>query len=124
MPMASRQRLGDRRSDVRFEIIGQLWGSLVTVESLPLRNVGRGGALVESPLPLSTATVHGVYLVHDAGATAIQAKVRHVTPVAGPSGVARYLIGLEFLDLDETALELIDNLVAASDGSPTLSTEA
>ena len=33
--MPFKERLGDRRSDLRFEIIGQLWGSLETVEHLP-----------------------------------------------------------------------------------------
>jgi hypothetical protein len=114
-----KERLGDRRSDVRFEIVGHLWGSLVTVETLPLRNIGRGGALVESRLPLTPATVHGVHLIHNAETATFHAKVRHVTPIVSASGVARYLIGLEFLDLEETALEQIDILVAASGGSPT-----
>ena len=38
--MAFKDRLGDRRSELRFEIIGQLWGSLEVVEQLPLRNLG------------------------------------------------------------------------------------
>jgi c-di-GMP-binding flagellar brake protein YcgR len=121
--MVSKGRLADRRSDVRFEIIGHLWGSLMTVESLLLRNIGRGGALVESRRPLTAAPVHSVHLIHDAGTATIRAKVRHVTPIVSPSGVARYLIGFEFLDLEETALEQIDNLVAASGGPPTPSTE-
>ena len=116
--MASKDRLGDRRSDLRFEIIGQLWGSLEAVEPLPLRNVGRGGALVESRLPLTADTVHGVRLAYNARTSTIQAKVRHVTPIVSPSGIERYLIGLEFLSPGETALEQIDNLVAASGGRP------
>jgi len=116
--MASHERLGDRRSDLRFEIIGQLWGSLETVEPLPLRNVGRGGALVESRLPLAADTVHGVRLAYNARTSTIQAKVRHVTPIVNPSGIERYLIGLEFLSPEETALEQIDHLVAASGGRP------
>lgn len=120
----SKRRLADRRSDVRFEFVGHLWGTLVTVESLPLRNIGRGGALVESRRRLLGAPVHNIHLIHDAGTTTIRAKVRHVTPIVSPSGVARYLIGLEFLDPEETALEQIDHLVAAAGGSRTPSTES
>lgn len=116
--MVSKERLGDRRTDLRFEIIGQLWGSLETVEPLPLRNVGRGGALVESRLPLAPEAVHGVRLAYDARTTTIQARVCHVTPIVSPSGAERYLIGLEFLQPEAAALEQIDHLVAASGGRP------
>ena len=40
-----KRRLGDRRVRPRFEIVGELWGTLETVLRLPLRNVGIGGAL-------------------------------------------------------------------------------
>jgi hypothetical protein len=120
----TKDRLGDRRSDLRFEIIGQLWGSLETVEPLPLRNVGRGGALVESRLPLAADTVHGIRLAYNARTSTLQAKVRHVTPIVGPSGAERYLIGLEFVEPEETALEQIDTLVAASGGRSTPNMEA
>ena len=119
--MVSKERLGDRRGDLRFEIIGQLWGSLEALESLPLRNVGRGGALVESRLPLEPEAVHGVRLAYDARTTTIQTRVCHVTRIVNPSGAERYLIGLEFLELEAAALEQVDHLVAASGGRPVLS---
>ena len=102
-------RLGDRRGDLRFEIIGQLWGSLETMQQLPLRNLGRGGALVESRLPLNPESVHGVRLTFADEPNDVQVKVRHVTARGD-----RYLIGLEFVDLAVPALEQIDRIVAAS----------
>jgi len=116
--MVNKERLGDRRGDLRFEIIGQLWGSLDTVEPLPLRNVGRGGALVESRLPLAADTTHGIRFAYNARTTTIQARVCHVTPIAGPDGIERYLVGLEFLEPGPMALDQIDDLVAASGGRP------
>jgi hypothetical protein len=116
--MATKDRLGDRRRDLRFEIIGQLWGSLETVEPLPLRNVARGGALVESRLPLASETVHNVRLAYEAHTTTIAARVCHVTPIVSPDGTERYLVGLQFLEPDSAAIEQIDNLVTASGGHP------
>jgi hypothetical protein len=115
--MSPKDRLGDRRGDLRFEIIGQLWGSLETVERLPLRNVGRGGALVESRVPLSAQSVHGVRLLLGEEPSDVKVRVRHVTPVTTPAG-DRYLVGLEFVDLGLPALEQIDRLVASSLGQP------
>lgn len=113
--MAYKDRLGDRRNDLRFEIIGQLWGSLEVFERLPLRNLGRGGALVESSLPLSADTVHGVRLMLSGQPSDIQVKVRHVTPLRD-GGADRYLIGLEFVDANAGILDQIDRIVAAAMG--------
>jgi hypothetical protein len=117
--MVFKDRLGDRRSDLRFEIIGQLWGSLEVLEQLPLRNLGRGGALVESRLPLAADAVHGVRLTLAGQPSDMQARVRHVTPVRGATG-EHYLIGLEFLDVNQKTLEHIDRIVSAALGQPTV----
>ena len=44
--------MSDRRVRPRFEIVGQLWGTMETVVAMTLCNVGYGGALVESDVPL------------------------------------------------------------------------
>lgn len=117
--MPFKDRLGDRRGELRFEIIGQLWGSLEVFERLPLRNLGRGGALVESRVPLSADTIHGVRLMLDDQTNEVQVRVRHVTPVREPAG-DRYLVGLEFVNVTLGTLEQIDRIVAAAVGQPSI----
>jgi hypothetical protein len=115
--MGFKDRLGDRRADLRFEIIGQLWGSLEMTERLPLRNLGQGGALVESRLPLAADTVYGLRLVLDDQGSDVQVRVRHLTPIR-EGGQESFLVGLEFVDPGQSTLEQIDRLVAASLGQP------
>lgn len=122
--MVTKERLGDRRSDLRFEIIGQLWGSLEIVEPLPLRNVGRGGALVESRLPLAADSVQPVRFVFQGRTRDLQTRVRHVIPIVGPEGRERYLVGLEFVEPGEETLADLDRLVAANGGHGSSSLEA
>jgi hypothetical protein len=110
--MPFKERLGDRRSDLRFEIIGQLWGSLETVEHLPLRNLARGGALVESRLPINPEMVRSVRLTIGDQVSDIQVRVRHVTTEKGEGG-DRFLVGLEFVAPSAAALDQIDRIVAA-----------
>lgn len=110
--MPFKERLGDRRTDLRFEIIGQLWGSLESVEQLPLRNLARGGALIESRTPLNPEMVRAVRLMSNGTTHDIQVKVRHVTTEKLPDG-ERFLVGLEFVDPSAAALEHIDRIVAA-----------
>ena len=110
--MSLKERLGDRRTDLRFEIIGQLWGSLETVEPHPLLNLARGGALIESRSRLSPELVRAVRFQFNGTSHDIQARVRHVTSEPVPDG-ERYLVGLEFIEPSAAALEQIDKVVAA-----------
>jgi hypothetical protein len=94
-----KRRLGDRRGRPRFEIVGDLWGTLDTVIELPLLNVGHGGALVQSSTPLAPESVHHVALNCEGQATPTSVQVRHVRPVTGSDGQQHYLIGLSFLSM-------------------------
>lgn len=108
----------DRRGRPRFEVVGRLPGTLEMWEAMPLRNVGREGALLESRVPLARDSVHVLTLKSRGRAGEIRARVRHVTAMPGPAGEPRFLIGLEFLALPAPTLEAIDALLKASGGYP------
>ena len=94
-----KRRIGDRRSKPRFEIVGDLWGSIDTTASMRVQNLGRGGALVESPLPLAADSVHWVTAMADGQPHLVQIRVCHSTPAPTGEGKPRYLIGIEFMKL-------------------------
>jgi hypothetical protein len=94
-----KRRLGDRRLRPRFEIVGELWGTLETALRLSLRNVGEGGALFESDVPLATESVHRLSWSYAERQTAVQVRISHVRPIEVTEG-RRYLIGIEFLALN------------------------
>lgn len=95
-----KRRLGDRRTRPRFEIVGELWGTLETVLRLPLRNAGIGGALFESQVPLAPESIHRLTWACDDRETDVQVCVRHVRPIASSDGERGYLIGIEFMSLN------------------------
>jgi hypothetical protein len=103
-----KRRLGDRRGRPRFEIMGDLWGTLDTVVGMPLLNVGTGGALVQSSVPLTPQSVHHVAVSCDGQHTPTSVQVRHVRPVVGSDGRDYYLIGLEFLSMPAALLSQIE----------------
>lgn len=110
--MPFKDRLGDRRSDLRFEIIGQLWGALETVDSLPLRNLARGGALVEARTPVGAETFRALRIGVNGRMQEIPVRVCHITPHKTAEG-DRYLVGLEFVEPSAGALEQIDRIIEA-----------
>jgi hypothetical protein len=92
-----RRKLADRRGRPRFEIVGELWGSLEMGVGLTLANVSHSGGMVLSPVRLETGSEHHVSINCQGYQSPTKVRVRHVRPSAGDSGQPGYFIGLEFL---------------------------
>jgi hypothetical protein len=112
---AWRARSENRRKQPRFEIVGQLRGALTWHEALPIRDVGLGGALVQSPRPLPVGTVHPVRLETEHGLNAVTVRVCHLTP-SQPGG--EYLVGLQFVDPDQEVVGQVQRIAASGDTEP------
>jgi len=104
-------RLADRRVATRFEIVGELWGSVLALEPLRVCNLAPGGALVESLAPLPVGSVQPIRLAQGAQTAEVRAAVRHLSPVHQQDGGQRYRVGLEFLDVNERAAQWIGALM-------------
>jgi hypothetical protein len=113
-----KRKIGDRRIRPRFDIVGDLWGSLETVLRLPLRNVSRGGALIHSHVPLPSQSVHRLAFKSDGEDVSVPVRVSHVDTQVSADGERTYLIGLEFLSLQPAVIEMIDRwAIAGSEGA-------
>jgi hypothetical protein len=104
-------RLADRRVATRFEILGELWGSVQALEPLRICNLAPEGALVESFAPLPVGSIQPIRLVQGTQTTEVRAAVRHLSPVYLQGGGRRYRVGLEFLNVDEQAASSIGSLM-------------
>jgi hypothetical protein len=118
MTQVMRRKLADRRGRPRFEIVGQLWGTLETVVGLPLRNVSLGGALVQSAVPLPTESEHHVTIMCDGVQAPTKVRVRHIDRRVDEDGLPAYLIGLEFVFVGPVLRAQIENWLRAPGGAP------
>ena len=110
-----RRKLGDRRIRPRFDIVGDLWGTLETVLRLPLRNVGRRGALIHSHVPLPSQSVHRLAFQSDGQDVSVpSARVAMSTAKCRPTGSRTYLIGVEFVSMPP-ALRRADRALAGGE---------
>ena len=89
---------GDRRAKGRFEVVGTLPGTLETWQKHPVRNVGGGGALVESAMPLPTGSRLNGRLSFQGHTRDVKAEVRHVSADTKGSRDRHFLIGIEWAD--------------------------
>jgi hypothetical protein len=112
-----KRRLGDRRIRPRFELVGELWGTLETVLRLPIRNVATGGALFESHVPLAAESIHRLTWACGDRDTAVQVRVRHVRPIESADGERSYLIGIEFMASNPLITDQIQAWVSAGAGT-------
>jgi len=106
-------RANDRRDHPRFELLGPLWGSLETAYPLRVVNIGSGGALVGSSLPMRVDSIQRVRFSWDGVWEDVQARVIHQRQTASPAGRTFYLVGLEFLGTDVPFAESIERLMPA-----------
>jgi hypothetical protein len=112
--------LTDRRRVTRFEFVENQWGSVQTLEPLNVRNVAQEGLLIESPTPMPVGSQHVIRLVHKESTAQCHVAVRHLSPRkdAEPSNGQRFLIGLEFVNLDDHATALVRDILAPPASSP------
>ena len=111
--------MADCREQRRFELTGQLWASLDITAPIVIRNLGIGGALVETTLPgnWSALRIAEVCLWHD-GPT-VSAVVRHITPVTDAPEEGRHLIGLEFMNMSPSAhADIVRFVTSTADSDP------
>ena len=107
-----RRGMGDRRLRPRFDVVGQLAGTLDAAISMGLRDVGRGGAQVESAVQLAAGSVHRATFSCDGIEAAVQVCVRHVKPIFSSTGEQRFLIGIEFISPSPAVVEMIERWMA------------
>lgn len=109
--MSRHVRLGDRREYLRFEVSGQLWGSLDRCEHVMLRNISIAGALIEATLPTALKSIRAAQVALRDGGLLLNAVVRHLSPVPATADPDRVLVGLEFVHVSPSARGELDRLV-------------
>lgn len=91
-----KKRIGDRRGRGRFEIVGTLTGTLETLRRFKVRNVGAGGALIDSTVPFAPRSRMNGRLTLRGNIREIRAEVRHTSTIPDREEGARYLVGVQW----------------------------
>lgn len=102
--------LGDRRLNVRLEVVGALRGTLEVPAAVRLVNISQTGALIESPHAIPLDSTQIVHFTIDDQRIPVEALVRHVRQSPRDSS-AEYLVGIEFVSAPIALLQSIEMLV-------------
>jgi hypothetical protein len=109
--MTAKNRLGDRREHLRFDINGQLWASLDFGEHVVVRNVTAAGMLVETTLTPAFTPIRAAQVTFEQPNSPVTVIVRHVSPADETPQSDRYLVGLEFVNLSPSQQLDLERLV-------------
>lgn len=90
-----KKHIGDRRGHARFEIVGTLTGTLETWRRLEIRNLGDGGALLDTTIPFAPGSRISGRLSLRGRVRDVRGEVRHITTRVAPDD-ARYLVGVQW----------------------------
>jgi len=112
-----RRRLADRRIKPRFDIVGELPGTVETQIRFPMEDIGPGGAQFHSHLPLSPGSVHLLTLTSGQSEFSTQVKVCHVRQTTGADGEERFAIGVEFLAVHPQLMTELERWAVVEAGS-------
>jgi len=88
--------LADRRTCMRYEVVGILRGTLEMSESVRVHNISSDGALIETSTAVPVGTTQSIQMSVVGQSTRLISRVRHVTTI-GQGPAARYAVGLEFV---------------------------
>lgn len=97
---------------MRFEVVGNMPGAVVSTQTLQVVNLGVSGALVEAGCALPEYAEYQVQLVLERHVSQATVKVRRVVQVRTQAGEpTKYQIGLEFLSISPEAEDEINRLI-------------
>jgi len=101
--------LGDRRTRVRLEVVGLLWGTLQVTNQARVVNISRNGALIASPVPVALESTQVLRLTLHGHEVTLRARVRHLRRASGNGEHdVHYCMGVEFLDEPPALLRALE----------------
>jgi hypothetical protein len=105
-----RQELRDAE---RLQILGELHGEVMVFEPMTIKEIGRGGAQVETRFPLQLDSLHEFRLALGDRSLIVKGRVAHCSISDVDQEIVTYRSGIEFVEPSDRALNVICGFVDA-----------
>jgi hypothetical protein len=104
---------GPTRKAPRLEIYGGLPGEVMVYQPLAIKEISRGGALIETSVPLQVDSLHGLRLSLGDTSIVVKGRIVHSRICDVEQGGVVYRVGIEFIEPSDHVLEAIDEFMQA-----------
>ena len=103
----------DKRDTERIEILGELKGEVTVFQPMAIREISRGGALIETGFPLQLDSLHEFRLTLGDRSVVVKGRVAHCSITDVEQEVVLYRTGIEFIELSERVRAVINGFIDA-----------
>jgi hypothetical protein len=103
----------DQRDNERIEILGELNGEVMVFQPMTIKEIGRGGAQVETAYPLQLDSLHDFRLLLGDRTIVIKGRVVHCRISDVEQEGVRYRSGIEFVEPSDRVFTAIRDFIEA-----------
>jgi hypothetical protein len=103
----------EKRDRERVEILGELHGEVMVFQPLSIREISRGGCLVETSFPLHLNSLHDIRLTLGDQSVVLKGRVAHCRISDVEQEIVHYRSGIEFIEPSERIRGVIVEFIEA-----------
>lgn len=103
----------DKRDRERIEILGELHGEVMIFQPLSIKEISRGGCLVETSFPLHLNSLHDIRLTLGEQSVVLKGRVAHCRISDVDQEAVHYKSGLEFIEPSDRIRGVIVEFIEA-----------
>jgi len=103
----------DKRDTERIEILGELKGEVTVFQPMAIREISRGGALIETDFPLQLDSLHEFRLTLGDRSVVVKGRVAHCSITDVEQELVLYKAGIEFIEPAERVAAVIREFIEA-----------
>jgi len=103
----------EKRDRERIEILGELHGEVMIFQPLSIKEISRGGCLVETTFPLHLNSLHDVRLTLGDRSVVMKGRVAHCRISDVEQEIVTYRSGVEFIEMNDRVRDVIKDFIEA-----------
>jgi hypothetical protein len=103
----------NQRDSERIQILGELQGEVMVFQPIAIKEVGRGGAQVETRFPLQLNSLHDFHLTLGDRSVVVKGRVAHCSISDVDQELVTYRSGIEFVEPSERVYSVIVEFIEA-----------
>jgi PilZ domain-containing protein len=103
----------DKRDTERIQILGELKGEVTVFQPMTIKEISRGGALIETGFPLQTDSLHEFRLTLGDRSVVVKGRVAHCSITDVEQELVVYKAGIEFIEPSDRVASVIYEFIEA-----------
>jgi hypothetical protein len=103
----------EKRDRERIEILGELRGEVMVFQPMAIKEISRGGALIETGFPLQLNSLHDFRLSLGDRFVVVKGRVAHCSISDVDQELVLYRAGIEFIEPAERVAAVISDFIDA-----------